>query len=222
MPLPIFETQDAIPELFRSEYAERDGKWHPNVPAAPDVSGLTSALEKERTKATAEEKARKAAEKERDDLKRAREAAAKGISEEELQKIRDAEALARKPIEEERDRLVAENRKLKLTDRVQALYLANGGMSDRIEDAMLVLDRRADLGDAGGIVWKDKDGNVTADEPAAFFAKLKLEKAWMFAGSGASGSGAEGSNGREGDGRTPAQVAAGVAAAKRSQVAGAF
>lgn len=37
MPLPVFDTKDAIPEAFRGEYVEREGKWHPNV---EDVAGI--------------------------------------------------------------------------------------------------------------------------------------------------------------------------------------
>jgi hypothetical protein len=144
--------------------------------------------------------ARKAAEKERDDLKRAADAKAKGISEEELQKIRDAEAAARKPIEDERDRLIAENRKLKLDDKVRALYLKHDGMSDRVDDAMDQLLKRAELGDADGIVFKDEKGQVTADDAETFFKKFRAAKPWLFKGSGASGSGAEGSNGSGGGG----------------------
>jgi hypothetical protein len=189
MPLPTFPTLDEIPEAFRSEYEERNGEWHPKAPAAPDVTGLTSALEKERTAARNADKARRDAEKERDDLKRTVDAKAKGISEEELQKIRDAEAAARKPIEEENVTLKADIRKLKLTDRVQALYLGNGGMKDRLEDAMNALAPRTDLGDADGIVFKDKAGQVTADDAEKFFAKHKQEKPWLYEGTGGSGSG---------------------------------
>ena len=219
MPWPTYKTQEEIPEAFRSEYEQKGDEW---VAKIPDVAGATSALEKERQRARDEGKARKAAEKERDELKRSQEARDKGISEEELQKIRDAEAAARRPIEEERDRLAAENRKLKLTDRVQALALKHGVMSDRIEDAMLLLDRRTDLTDQGGIAVKDKDGNITAQTIDDFLAKtFKAEKPWLYAGSGASGSGAEGSRGSGGP-PAPPKPDDTVRGEKRSQVATAF
>jgi primosomal protein N' len=120
MPLPTFKTLEEIPEAFRPEYEQVENEWRPKAQRTDDdVQKTKAALANEREQRKAEETARKAAEKERDDLKRAREAAAKGISEEELQKIRDDEAKARKPIEEERDRLAAENLKLKRDDKGQ-------------------------------------------------------------------------------------------------------
>lgn len=187
MALPTFAKQDEIPEAFRGEYEERDGAWHPKV---PDVAKLTTALEGERERAKAEEKARKLAEKERDELKRAEKAKAAGISEEELNKIRADEALARKPLEDELALTKAQMRKLKLTDRVRLLALGAGVMTDRIEDAMMALERRTDLTDADGIVVKDKEGKVTTETIDDFLKKtFKLEKPWLYAGSGASGSG---------------------------------
>jgi hypothetical protein len=221
MPLPTFKTAEEIPESFRPEYVEVDGQWVPKAETELATEKrkraelLTEKREADRLRKEAEEKVAAA--------ERAAEARAKGISEEELQKIRDAEALARKPIEEEREALKAENRKLKLTDKVQALYLANGGMQDRLEDAMKALAERTDLGDKDGIVFKDKTGTVTTDDAATFFEKHKLEKPWFYAGSGASGSGASGSNG-SGGGSNDGQRAPNDAqlAQKRSAVAGAF
>lgn len=196
MPLPIYDTQDAVPEDQREDYAEHEAKWHPKavIELAEERKKRAIVLNEKRE----EKRLREEAEKKLADADRSAEARAKGISEEELQKIRDAEAKARKPIEEERDRLAAENRKLKLTDRVQALYLGNEGMADRVEDAMDQLAKRTDLGDAGGIVFKDKDGNITTDSPETFFKNFRAEKSWLFKGSGASGSGATGSNGSGG------------------------
>lgn len=222
MPLPVYDTQDAVPQDQREDYAEHDGKWHHKVE-------IEVAVEKKKRATLLNEKResdRKAAEAEQKlaDAERAAEAARKGISAEELQKIRDAEALARRPIETERDTLKAENRKLKLTDRVQALYLdpkVGNGMQDRLEDAMEALAKRTDLDDKGGIVFKDKDGNVTTDDAAAFFAKHKKEKPWFYAGSGASGSSASGSNGAGGGTRTD-EPAAETTDRHRNTVAGAL
>src|SRR4051812_15285564 len=146
MPLKLYDTQDAVPEAQRANAIEtKDGKFAV-VEEDPQLADAGKrALDAERKRARDAEEARKAAEKERDDLKRTADAKAKGISEEELQKIRDAEAAARKPIEDERDRLAAENLKLKRDDKVQKLYLDNGGMSDRVEDAMDQLLKRTEL-----------------------------------------------------------------------------
>lgn len=193
MPFAVYDSQDAVPEAQRDVYEEREGKWHPKV---PDVTKLTGALQKERDKATEQERLRKEAEKERDDLKRAKEAQAKGISEEALEEIRTKEKAARKPLEDELATVRAENRKLKLTDRVKALALAAGVMPDRIKQAMKILDERTDLTDADGIVVKDEDGKITSETIDDFLGTtFKKESPWFYAGSGSSGSGANGSNG---------------------------
>lgn len=202
MPIKLYDTQDAIPEAQRSAAIEtKDGKWAAEEATDPTLGAAgTAALEKERTARKEAELARKTAEKERDDLKRSAEAKAKGISEEELQKIKDAEALARKPIEDENAKLKAENRKLKLTDRVQALALKHGVMPDRIEDAMTLLDGRADLTDADSIVVKDKAGAVTTEAIDAFLSQtFKKEKPYLYSGTGSSGGGSAGSEGGGGD-----------------------
>jgi hypothetical protein len=215
MPLPVFDKQEDVPEAFRPEYEERDGKWHPKV---PDVQKLNSALESERTRAANEEKARKAAEKERDDLKRAQTARDKGISEEELQKIRDEEAKARKPLEDENAALKAENDKLKRLDRVRAIALEKGVMTDRIEDAMTLLDPRTELTKEGTIAVRDKNGAVTVEKIEDFLEKtFKAEKPWLYRGSESSGSGAEGSNGGAGQGSyDPVKAGKDAAAAQKA------
>jgi hypothetical protein len=221
MPLKLYDTRELVPEALRATAIEtKDSKFAVEEVDPTLGEAGKRALEAERERADTAEKARKAAEKKAADLEREKEARAKGISEEELTKIREAEALARKPIEAERDAALVENRKLKLTDRVQALALKHGVMADRLDDAMLVIEKRTDLGDAGGIVYKDKDGKVTADDAPTFFTKLKAEKGWFFAGSGASGSSATGSHGSGGD-ATPDEKAK-IAADKRAQVIGAF
>ena len=49
MPLAMtVDSLDAVPEAFRSEYTEKDGKFHLAVEGAEDVSGLKKALESER------------------------------------------------------------------------------------------------------------------------------------------------------------------------------
>lgn len=218
MALPKFKKLEDVPEAFRAEYMQEGDEWVPKPPDLGDAG--VAAVQKERDLKKAEKKRADDAEAALAEMKRTQEAKDRGISEEELQKIRDAEALARKPIEDELATTKAENRKLKLTDKVQALYLANGGMPDRVEDAMLALEKRTDLGDAGGIVFLGKDGKATAEDAAAFFKAFKIEKPWLFAGSGGSGSGAGGSGGGGGDEKTVTPES--VRDAKRRQVSGAF
>lgn len=50
---------DSVPEALRSEYVEKDGKFHLNVDGMPDVTGLKSALQSERDRASALDKTSK-------------------------------------------------------------------------------------------------------------------------------------------------------------------
>jgi hypothetical protein len=195
MPFPIYDSQDDIPEAFRGEYEEREGKWHPKV---PDVTNLNSALQKERDRAEREEKARKDAEKERDALKRQTGAREKGVTEDQLATLRAEDEAKRKaelePLQRENQELKTKLRKVTHADRVQKLALDAGVMPDRIEDAMLILvdgpTPRTDLTEDGeSIVVKDKKGNITTEKIEAFLeTTLRAEKPWLYAGSVASGS----------------------------------
>ena len=226
MPFQIFDKIEDIPDAQRDVYEEKDGKWHAKV---PDVTNLNSALDKERTGRETEEKARKKAEKDLADVRR-KEAAKEGnVSEEALQKLRDDDARKRQeeidPLKLERDTLRAENTKIKKTDRVQKMWLDAGGMPDRLEDAMLSLDRRTGLTEGGDtITVLDKDGKLTTTKIEDFVkVDFKKEKPWLYAGSGGSGSGAGGSS-RTGSplDETPPGEQERITATKRAQVSGAF
>jgi hypothetical protein len=223
MPFPTYDTIDAIPEDQRDVYEEgTDKKWRAKV---PDVTNLTSAIDKERTARETEEKARKKAEKDLADLRRKNTAADNNISEEQLEKLRKEDDDKRKPIQEELDKTKAELTKVKKTDRVQRLFLDSGGMPDRVEDAMLSLDRRTGLTEDGNtITVLDKDGKLTTEKVEDFVkASFKKEKPWLYAGSGGSGSGAGGSTrtGSPAD-ETPPGEQERITATKRAQVSGAF
>lgn len=191
MPLPTFDAESDIPEAFRPEYELRDGKWHPKVVAELElergkhVTLLDETKEAKRLKKVAEDAAAEA--------KRLLDAKNAGVPEAELARLRAEDEEKRRteltPLATENAALKAENRKLKLTDKVRSLAIGAGVMGDRIDDAMLFLDTRADLGDEGGIVWKDKDGKVTNKTPEQFFADFKIEKPYLFAYEGGSGSG---------------------------------
>jgi hypothetical protein len=193
MPLPVYDNETDIPEADRSDFAQsKDGKFRHKVEVDLEI-----AAEKQRVllnEKKDEERKRKEAEQKLADAQRTAEALAKGVPEAELQRIRDDEARARQPIEQERDQVKAELRKLKLTDRVKALALKAGVMADRIDDAMLVIEPRTDLGDADGIVFKNEKGEVTAQSAEQFFADLKKAKPYYFAFDGGSGSGSQGSS----------------------------
>lgn len=199
MALKLYDDKTQIPQDQQATAVElKDGKWAVDEPSADLGDAGRQAIAAEREKAANEEKARKKAEKELADLKREAAARASGVTEEQLQKIRTDEAAARAPIEAELATTKAENRKLKLTDRVKALALKHGIMTDRIDDAMVLLDSRTDLGDAGGIIVKGKDGVATAETVDDFLSKtFKTEKPWLYVGPGGSGAGGGGSNGTD-------------------------
>lgn len=225
MPLPVFEKKDDIPAPFLDEYEERDGKWHPKKQPAPD---LESALEKERTRASTEETARKKAERELADEKRRKEAEKSGITDEQLQKLRDEDAKARKPIEDENTVLKAENRKLKLTDNIEKEALAAGVFPEDLKTVMRELmypgEERFDLTKEGSPVVLDATTRqATTKTLKDFFTdEYKKLRPKFYQGSGASGSGAGGSGGGGGGGGSSATASEDQLAAKRQQVAGAL
>jgi hypothetical protein len=225
MPLKTYASQAEVPEAQRAAAVEaKDGKW---IVAEDDVGDAgKKALDAERDarrkaddKARAADDAKKALEQQLADLRLKADAAAKGITEAELQKIRDTEAAKIKPIEEALAKAKAENRKLKLTDRVKALALANGVMPDRIDKAMKDLDGRVDLTEDGeSIVVKDATGKVTATTIEDFLkTEYRKEAKFFYKGTGSTGSGSEGSEGDGGDGSSYDPVAAGKAAAKEQK-----
>ncbi len=191
MTLPVFDTEADVPELFRPAYEERGGKWHPKVVAELDLERGKHATLLDETKEA--KRLRKLAEDAAAEAKRQLDAKNAGVPEAELARLRAEDEEKRRteltPLQTENAALKAENRKLKLTDKVRSLAIGAGVMGDRIDDAMLFLDTRADLGDEGGIVWKGKDGKVTNQTAEQFFAAFKIEKPYLFEFEGGSGSG---------------------------------
>lgn len=219
MPRPIYNNKADIPAGFEDEYEEKDSKWHPKPPVAPDVSGLTSTIDREREKAAAERKARIAVEKERDDLKLAAEAAKSGLTEDAARKFREDAEKAAAPDKARLAALELENKKLKHTDRLRTLALKAGVMEDRIDAAMLVLERRTDLDEKGGIIVKDKDGRDTTLDVGTFLEKeFRAEAAYFYKGTGSAGSGSTGSDGG-GASTSDAQAAADAVASGKAAAA---
>lgn len=223
MALKKFATRDEIPADQRDAAFElKDGTFALEEATEPDLgeAGKKALETMKREKREAEKRARDAQE-ELDRLKLEAEAREHNVSEEKLAEIRRKAEEKWKPIETERDTLAAENRKLKLTDKVRADWIKFGGHPEREEDAMRALELRTDLGDKGGIVFKDKDGNVTADDAETFHKKFKVEKPWFYRGSGSAGGGATGSDSAEEptpQSRTPETVKQ----EKRAQIAAAL
>jgi polyribonucleotide nucleotidyltransferase len=63
-------------------------------------------------------------------------------------------------------------------------------MTDRIEDAMELLEKRVDLTEDGEtIVVKNKKGEITTEKIETFLeTTFRAEKGWLYGGTGASGS----------------------------------
>ena len=200
MPLPIFDNEADIPEAFRPEYMKgEDGKWRSKADEEIEVEKRKRSVLLDEKKE--EVRKRQDAERRAEEAERTVTALRSGVPEAELARIRAEEAKAREPLEQAAATAAAdaeaarkELRKVKLTDRVKTLALKHGVLTDAIDDAMLVIEPRTDLGDADGIVFKNEKGEVTAQQAEAFFADLKIKRPWFFAFSGTGGSGSQGSH----------------------------
>lgn len=200
MPLPIFDAESDIPELFRPEYEEKDGKWHPKV---PDVTNLTSALESERARAREEERKRKDAEKRAAELQRATEAKGKGISDEELDRLRAEDAAKRKeevePLQQRLADAEARLRAYQLTNPVKDAYLAAGMYPDEWEERSERILKRYDLSDGGtSVVVKDEQGKLSTETLEQSVAKYREKYPRAFQADVGGGGGATRSTARTG------------------------
>lgn len=224
MPIKLYDSIEDVPEALRETAVEtKDG--HFAAEERDEIGILKTTLDKERARATELEKAQRTLEQERNQLKAERDARARGATEEEIAKRRKEIDDAIKPLQEQLAEKDARLRQVLHLDRVRAIALSAGILPDRIDDAMLILERRTDLTDDGkGLVVKDKDGSVSATRVEDFLARdFKAEKPWLYAGTGTSGSGARPSN-------TPAPTNADrvartqeqMAAEKRSIISSAF
>jgi len=218
MALKTFDKKEDVPEAQRAAAIEtKDGKW-----VAEDVElgdAGKRALDAERLRAKKAEDEKKAAddraaaaERERDELKRQKNAEEKGVSKEALDKLREEDAKARKPLEDENAKLKADLRKVKVRDRARAMAVKAGMIEERLDDDVMdAIEKRLDLASDGEtLVVKDKSGAVTTTTPEKFFTEVyKAEKKYLYKGTGANGSGADGSEGGGGDTGTYDPVKAG-------------
>lgn len=186
MPLPTFATREEIPEAFREEYVEKEGKWVPNV---EDVTGLKSALERQKDEA----RQAKARLKELEETAKAK---AAGMTDEQLAKLRADLAAEKAPLEEANAKLAAELRSLKLDARLKSMLGEAGVNPKRIDALHKLIGERFDLNESGSIILKDKPttdlakylGEAVANEyPELYLSKQKGGAA--LPGSGGSGSG---------------------------------
>jgi len=184
MPLPTFATREEIPEAFREEYIEKEGKWVPNV---EDVSGLKSALERQKEEA----RQAKARAKELEELQKAK---AAGITDEQLAKLRQEIAAEKAPLEEKVAKYEQELRTLKLDSRIKSLLGEAGANPARLDALLKLTLDRFDLSEQGTPIVKDKPAvdlgkyineTVAKEYPELFLSKQK-------GGTGAPGSGGTG------------------------------
>lgn len=146
MPLPTFATREEIPEAFREEYIEKDGKWVPNV---EDVSGLKSALERQKEEA----RQAKARAKELEELTKQK---AAGLTDEEIAARRKEIDDAIAPYREQLEQMKQASRRDKL-DAVIKTKLAEAGFDGkRIDAAFRLIADRFDLNDSGSPILKEK------------------------------------------------------------------
>lgn len=174
MSLKLFDTKDAIPEAQRDAAIEtKDGKWA--VADVEDVSGLKSALERQK------DEARKAKDraKELEDKLKAKES---GLSDEELAKRRAEIDEKVAPVQEKLDAAETELRKLRLDSRIKSM-LGEAGANPKRLDALLTLTLdRFDLNESGSPIVKDKPTEdlkkyigekIAAEYPELFLSKQK-------------------------------------------------
>ena len=182
MPLPSFDTLDAVPEPFRDLYEVQDGKAVPKDETAP----LKTALEKERSTAVEAKKQAKELEKRLAELEATAKAKASGISDEQLAQIKADAAKELDPIKAERDALASQLRQLQLDGAVKGVMAAHGVRAERLDVMWKVISDRFDLTEQGKPVLK----SAPATDLPKVMLDLKTEFPEFFAAPSASGSGA--------------------------------
>lgn len=207
MPLPVFETQDQIPEPFRAAYVERDGKW---VPDDSDVAGL-----KESQRRALDEKKKAAAEAQRlrdamgdmtpeeivalrDARRQAEEDRLRKGDPEKLIEKRVNEAIA--PLKQELEAARTYKQKYEDAELDRAIRSAAGASKVRgemLDDVVeLTRGKRIKLGEDGRMHVYDRDGDPLGVTVEQFFAEtLKKEKPYLYDSALGSGGGATGGSG---------------------------
>ena len=182
MPLPTFKTLDEIPEAFRSEYEEKDGQWVPK-----ELTGLKSALQKEREAREAAEKAAREARKAADELETAEKGRKAGINDETLAQLRAELDKKLEPVAKERDEALAKLRTLQLDGAVKGILAKGGVRPERLDVFWSVIRDRFELTAEGTPILK---GDATADLSKVASETLKKEFPEFYAAPAASGGGA--------------------------------
>lgn len=197
----IVEKLEDVPEAHRELYVERDGKFHLDAEGFEDVTGLKSALEKERAeRRTAKDKLKELEGVDAEEYKRLKDEAqerehsqlkAEGKFEELRLKWEQQKTKELTDRDVKIKELESGLRKFKLDDKVRAAALEAGVLPDDIDDVMTITRGRFDLGDKDRVLVLDGDNDpidITADQ--YFKTVFKESKPKFYAPSGASGSGA--------------------------------
>lgn len=197
------DSLDEVPEWAKAGYKQVGEKWvNEDIEDVSNLKSAAAARKRERDELEAFVKPYKALGLPPDQLAEiVKKAKGEGGSDEQIEariekRLKAFRESEHEPVVKERDALKAENRKLKLTDKVRADFLAAGGLDDEADDVVRLTEGRFDLGDKGKIVVLDDEGDPTGQSPREWFEKVyKKSKPGRFKGSNASGSGAKGSDG---------------------------
>ena len=212
MAFPIYDTQADVPEAFREDYAEKDGKWAP-VPDAEltkSVTKLEGTITKVRNEAdevkTAAAEATKAAETAAAEAVQAKaeaDARKTGYTSDELETMKtkmqeDARAEVAADTKKDKDEIErlkdvdTENRTLRLDDRVKAMFLKCGVTAEGVEDLFTLTKAEFDLTEDKMLKLVEHPAN-----PVDEFVKTELKERHphYFEGSKGTGGDARGSTG---------------------------
>lgn len=194
----VVESLEAIPEAQRDFYTEQDGKFvlDTDVEQHPGVSGLKSALGKEKVERGKKAEALTKLQAELATLREQVEAKDdKGESTKDLEKLlKKKEEEVRKefaPVVTELTELRASNLRRDKQAVLGKAALAAGVIPESLDDAIAAADRFIKFEDGKASVL-DVDGDPTGISPEKFFAeRFKELKPWFYKGSAGSGSGAK-------------------------------
>lgn len=221
MPLPTFDTQDAIPEAFRGEYTEKEGKWVPKSYGDADaVAAQNRKLLDERKRFEAEAQRYRSVFGERKPEEIEEILRTHAQAEEERQRkagefdkiLSDRVSKAEKKIRDEleprakeRDEYARRYEDLSFDVAVRELA-AEAGIPEKNHKAVIKITRGDHLKLVDGkVVVLDAAGDVRSIDPKEFFAKeFKSDYPELYAAGGGSGGGSSSSERRAAGGGTGA------------------
>ncbi len=157
MPFPVFPSMDEVPEAFRDEYELVDGKAQPR-----ELTGLKSAVAKERTEREAAAKALREAQTRLEELETAAKAKKSGMSDEQLAAMRADFDAKVAPYQTRAEKAEARLREKELDGALKSLMATSGVRAERIDTLWKLVADRFDLADGGTpFVKSDPTTDVT-------------------------------------------------------------